>query len=111
MYLGKEVKIKLIGQAKESYLKLKRRTDKESITILNSIDRLKEILRNNPQYGDPIAKRLIPKEYKNIKNLYRAELSNYWRMVYTIEGNEVEIFLFILNIGNHKNYDKLFGYK
>jgi len=113
MYLGKEVRIVLKGKAKESYLELKKRTDKESKSILKSIGRIKEILKDNPQYGDPLAKRLIPKEHRDqgIKNLYRVELSNYWRMIYTIEGNEVEIFLFILNIQNHKEYDKLFGYK
>ena len=28
-----------------------------------------------------------------------------------VEGNKVEIFLFILNIVDHKDYNKLFGYK
>ena len=58
-------------------------------------------------------KKAIPKELKklNIQNLYRVELSNYWRMLYTIEGNTIEIFLFVLKIINHKEYNKLFGYK
>ena len=113
MYLGKEVRIFLKGQAKESYLELKKRSDKESKSILRSIERIKEILKENPQYGDPIAKKLIPKTLLDIKikNLYRVELSNYWRMIYTIEGNKVEICLFILNIVDHKDYNKLFGYK
>ena len=46
-----------------------------------------------------------------IKNIYRLELSNYWRMLYTIEGDRVEIFIFILSIDSHKDYNKLFGYK
>ena len=113
MYFGKEVRILLKEQAKDSYLELKKRTDKESQSILNSIERIKAILKNNPQFGDPIAKRLIPKllRDKGIQNLYRVELSNYWRMIYTIEGNKVEIFLFVLNIVDHKDYNKLFGYK
>jgi len=113
MYLGKEVRIFLKGQAKDGYLELKKRTDKESQSILNSIERIKAILKENPQFGDPIAKKLIPKSLINlgIQNLYRVELSNYWRMLYTIEGNKVEIFLFVLNIVDHKDYNKLFGYK
>lgn len=113
MFSGKEVRILLKGQAKESYLELKKRNDKESKSILNSIDRIKEILKENPQFGDPIRKELIPRFMKKqgIQNLYRVELSNFWRMLYTIEGNRVEIFLFVLNIMNHKNYNKLFGYK
>ena len=113
MYLGKEIRILLKGQAKDSYLELKKRTDKESQTILNSIERIKAILKDNPQFGDPIAKKIIPKSLRvrGIQNLYRVELSNYWRMLYTIEGSKVEIFLFVLNIIDHKDYNKLFGYK
>lgn len=101
------------GQAKDGYLELKKRTDKESQSILNSIERIKAILKDNPQFGDPIAKKLIPKSLKEIgiQNLYRVELSNYWRMLYTIEGSKVEIFLFVLNIIDHKDYNKLSGYK
>ncbi|MBT4805241.1 hypothetical protein HON71_03650 [Candidatus Woesearchaeota archaeon] len=113
MFLGKEVRVLLKGQAKESFLELKKRTDKEAQSLINSIQRVKNILKDNPQFGDPIAKRLIPGKFKamGIKNLYRAELSNYWRMLYTIEGTRVEIFLFVLSIVDHKQYDKLFGYK
>ncbi|MEK6983554.1 MAG: hypothetical protein AABX33_03190 [Nanoarchaeota archaeon] len=113
MIFGKEVRVFMKGQAKDSYLSLKNRTDKEAKTLLNSINRVIEILKNNPQYGDPIPKRLIPNSLikEGIQNLYRVELSNFWRMLYTIEGNKVEILVFILNIMNHKEYNKLFGYK
>lgn len=113
MYLGKEVRILLKGQAKKAYLTLKKRSDKDSLIILKSFDRIKEILKDNPQYGRPVAKRLIPGSLKKmgVKNLYRAELSNYWRTLYTIEGDKVEIYLFVLNIVDHKDYNKLFGYK
>ena len=69
MYFGKEVRIFLKGEAKESYIKLKNRNDKESLSILNSIERIKEILKKNPQYGDPIPKRLIPDEFKTYTEL------------------------------------------
>ncbi len=113
MYYGKEVRVFLKDGAKESYLELKKRKDKEAESILNSVERIISILKDNPQYGQPISKRLIPKTFvkMGIKNLYRIELSNYWRMLYTIEGNDVEILLFVLNIMDHKGYDKLFGYK
>ncbi|MBI3051708.1 hypothetical protein HYY74_04600 [Candidatus Woesearchaeota archaeon] len=113
MYYGKEVRIFLKEQAKESYIELKKRADKEAESILNSIERIKGILKENPQYGQPISKKLIPKTFLKIgiQNLYRVELSNYWRMLYTIEGNNVEILLFVLTITDHKGYNKLFGYK
>ena len=113
MFAGKEIRILLKGQAKESYLELKKRSDKESQSLLNSIFRIINILKDNPQFGDPIEKKKIPNSYKKqeIKNLYRCELSNYWRLIYTLEGTKVEIFAFVLNIMGHKKYNKLFGYK
>ncbi|MEX2017331.1 MAG: hypothetical protein WD876_02560 [Candidatus Pacearchaeota archaeon] len=113
MFLGKEIRIILKGQARDCFLELKKRNDKESQILLKSIERIKGILINNPQYGDPIRKELIPQSLKNqgIGNLYRIELSNFWRMLYTIEGTRVEIFLFVLNIIDHPTYNKVFGYK
>tara|TARA_Y100000310_G_scaffold104351_1_gene102701 strand:+ start:13402 stop:13743 length:342 start_codon:yes stop_codon:yes gene_type:complete len=113
LFFGKEVRVLLKGQAKESYLHLKKKTDKDARTLLNSFSRIKEILKDNPQYGDPIPKQLIPKSLQKIgvKNLYRVELSNYWRMLYTLEGSRIEVFVFVLNIVDHKNYNRLFGYK
>ena len=111
--LGREIRILLKDQAKEAYLELKKREDKESRTLLNSIERIFNILKQNPQFGNPIKKELIPKEIVRlgIKNLYRIELSNYWRMLYTIEGTKIEILVFVLKIVDHKEYNKLFGYK
>jgi len=113
MFKNKKVRIFLKGQAKETYLKLKSKNNKGSEIILNSFNRIKEILKQNPQYGQPINKKLIPKKILNlgITNLYRVELANFWRMLYTIEGNKIEILLFIINIVDHKEYNKLLNYK
>ena len=75
-----------------------------------------ELVKNNLSYGDPIPKKLIPKEYKEkygVTNLFRVELPNFWRMLYTVtEGeNEIEIIAFVLDIINHKKYSKKFGYR
>lgn len=113
MFFGKEVRVLLKGQAKDCFIELKKRNDKESQSLLRSIERVRDILIDNPQYGDPLRKELIPESLKKqgITNLYRVELSNFWRMLYTIEGTRVEIFLFVLNIIDHPTYNKIFGYK
>ncbi len=82
--------------------------------MLRSIKQKIDFVKANPFYGDSIAKGIIPKEYSlryNAKNLWRVELTNYWRMIYTIKGDQVEIICFILDIIEHKKYDKKFGYK
>ena len=113
MLRGREVRVILKGQAIDSYLDLKKRDAKEARAILSSFERIKEILKQNPQFGDPIAKKLIPRAYVNdgITNLYRVELSNFWRMIYTLTGNEIEVIAFVLNIFDHQSYDQLFGYR
>lgn len=59
MYYGKEVRIFLKGQAKESYLELKNRTDKEARSILKSIERIKETLKNKGTERKPGQKKKI----------------------------------------------------
>ncbi len=109
--VDKEVRVRLLGEAIENYSQLKKRSDKQARILLKSIDKVKERLRTNPQFGDPIRKNLIPREYLQYENLYRVEISNFWRLLYTIKGNEVEIIAFILAIIDHKEYNKKFRYK
>ena len=80
-------------------------------TLLRSIERTRDLLRANPFYGNQISKKLIPKELiKNyeIDNLWRVELPNRWRLLYSIVGDEVKIVCFILGYMDHKKYNKLF---
>ncbi len=83
--------------------------------ILKSIDQKIELIKANPHYGDGVPKNLIPKKYilqYGVTNLFRVELPNFWRMLYTLTaGGEIEIIAFILDIIDHKAYDKKFGYK
>jgi len=44
-------------------------------------------------------------------NVWRIELADRWRLVYTIAGDKLEIINFVMDIFNHKDYDKVFGYK
>lgn len=117
--INKPVRVIMIDNAKEAFIKLNEiagkqikagRTNSQEIQLLKSIKNKIELVKQNPFYGDNIKKELIPKKY-NVPNLWRVELSNYWRMLYTIRGDEIEIICFILEIVNHKEYDKIFGYK
>jgi len=42
-----------------------------------------------------------------------VELPNFWRMLYTLTAGSsgVEIVVLVLDIIDHKKYDKKFGYK
>lgn len=123
MFKGKDVIVKLSEEANEVYSELNKLAGEEKIkgiessfhqTLLRSINRVKELLKENPFAGEQIQKKQIPKKYisdYDIDNAWRIELANRWRLIYTITGNQVEIITFVMDIFNHKDYDKVFGYK
>ena len=114
----KKVRVVLSPDAEEVYIHLNKEapTSKTERMILNAINKKVELIKINIHYGDPIAKDLIPQEYKekyDIKNLFRVELPNYWRMLYTLTDDEtkIEIIAFVLDLIDHSTYNKKFGYK
>lgn len=113
----KEVRVVLSPEAQEVYKQLNQEaeTSKQARMILKSVNNKIELIKANVHYGDPIAKNLIPEEYKQkygTKNLFRVELPTFWRMLYTLTDNEeVEIIAFVLDIIDHPTYDKKFGYR
>src|SRR3989338_5097704 len=123
MFKGKPTKVVIIGEAKEEFDKLnsivgeeiaKGITSSDHQTLLNSIKQKIELLKANPEYGIHIQKDRIPKGYikaYDINNLWKVNLSGAWRMIYTIRGSEVEIVSMVLDIMNHRDYEKKFEYK
>ena len=121
--MNKPTRVILLDEADEEYKRLNEiagqqikegEENTEEIQLLKSIKQKSEFLKANPFYGDNIPKKLIPQEYiikYNAKNLWRVELINYWRMMYTIKGDQVEIVCFVLDIIDHEKYNKKFGYK
>ena len=84
--------------------------DKE---LYEFIDRAIDDLKENPICGTKIPKKLWPKEYKKkykITNLWKYDLPNAWRLIYTIETDEVMIINIILEWFDHKEYNRRFKY-
>jgi len=114
----KKVRVILSTEAEKAYKDLEKHSTSSATEkgIFNSIKTNVELIKVNHHSGDPISKKLIPERYRNefrIKNLFRVELSNHWRMLYTLTNGDsiVEIIAFVLDIVDHKTYDKTFGYK
>lgn len=115
--MKKEIKVILSQEAREvyQYLNLEAPNSKMERSILKAIHQKISLIKLNPNYGDPISKDKIPKEYKEkyqVTNLFRLELPNFWRMLYTLSEGEskIEIIAFVIDIMNHPDYDKKFGY-
>jgi Txe/YoeB family toxin of Txe-Axe toxin-antitoxin module len=96
----------IVGKQKEEG-----KENTSEMQLLRSIDQKRDLIKANPFYGDNIEKKKIPKMHYDVQNLWRVELTGYWRMLYTIKGDEVQIICFVLDILTHNDYDKKFGYK
>jgi len=79
-------------------------------------EHIKNALRNiqeDPTGGIKIKLELIPKEWKQkygINNLYKYNLPNAWRLIYSLAGNKVEIIAIVLGCFSHKEYERKFNY-
>ena len=78
------------------------------------LDRARNDLQKNAFCGIQIPKRLIPKEYHQkygtLTNLWKYNLPNAWRLIYTIKRDEVIVLSVVLEWMTHKEYEKRFGY-
>ena len=120
--IKKKITIKLVGDAEKAFNDLNKIvgeqrsqgiTSSKDITLLNAINRLFDIITSNPFYGENAKKDLIPKEYRkkyDADNLFIADLPDYWRMIYTLESDEIEIIAFVLDIIDHDEYNKKFKF-
>ena len=82
--------------------------------LLKAIERETENLKINPHKGIQIPKDRIPQEYivkYGVTNLWKINLPDYWRLIYTIVGNEFEIISVLLKFIDHKEYNRIFGYR
>ena len=121
--IKKKITIKLVGDAEQSFKDLNKIvgeqrsqgiTSSKDITLLAAINRLFDVIANNPFYGENAKKDLIPKEYRQkygADNIFIADLPDYWRMIYTLESDEIEIIAFVLDIIDHDEYNKKFGFR
>jgi len=123
MFQGKEISVRLSEEADNIYQELNRIVGEEKLKgidssfhqiLLRSINRVSSLLKQNPFAGDQVKKRQIPSKYIqkfDAENVWRIELADRWRLVYTITGNQIEIIAFVMDIFDHRDYDRVFGYK
>jgi len=92
----------------------KSKTREEFLDLHRFIQRAFEDIRKKPDCGVALNKKLIPRRYitkYGINNLYKYDLPNAWRMLYSLGKECIEIIAAILEWCPHKEYEKLFHYK
>ena len=109
----KEISVSFISKKlKDEFVSLKdnKFEDKQ---LYDFISRAIDDLKKNPMCGVKIPKKLWPKKYiqeYEVTNLWKYDLPNAWRLVYTIDTDEVRIVNIILEWFDHKSYEKRFKY-
>jgi len=81
--------------------------------LYRNIDKTIKEIKNNPMVGIKLPKNVWPKEYVKqykITNLWKIDLPDGWRLIYTIQANDVMILSIILEWFSHKEYEKRFNY-
>jgi hypothetical protein len=72
-----------------------------------------DVLKGNMFAGERIERRKFPKYYVQkygVNNLYKFNLNSRTRLVYTLVADESGVAVVVLEIMDHKRYEKRFGY-
>ena len=70
-------------------------------------------LVDDPFCGIQIPKKVIPRVYirkYGIDNLWKYNLPNAWRLIYSVARDEVIVIAIILEWMDHKTYERKFEY-
>src|SRR5690606_4964426 len=118
----KQVEVIFDESSYREYLLLQEKVKKDIVSkqtpsykqLLKSVDAAISNLKNNPFCGDLIPQKYLTKKLVSLygtNKIFRIELVGYWRLLYTIIGEETKIIAFILEYVDHDKYNKLFNYR
>lgn len=109
----KELSVAFISQRLKDEFDSLRDSKFEDKQLHKFIEKGIDDLKENPECGMKVSKRLWPKEYiqkYKVTNLHKYDLPNAWRLIYTIETDEIRIISIILEWLTHKEYERIFNY-
>ena len=111
--MDKEISVAFISiKLKQDFEKLKQGKSEDK-KLFRFIDRALDDLKKYPACGTKIPRNLWHKAYIQsypINTLWKYDLPNDWRLIYTIKTEEVMIISIILEWFNHKEYENRFKY-
>lgn len=70
-------------------------------------------IEKNPSCGIKLPEKIWPSGFAGkfaINNLWKYDLPDGWRLIYTIKANDVAILSIILEWFSHKGYERRFNY-
>lgn len=111
--MKKPSKIRFVDENLKKAFKELKNSKTEDRKLYRWLVRAFKDIEENVFCGIQIPKRLIPKDYLkryNIKNLWKYNLPNAWRLLYSIVGDDIIIISIILEWIKHKKYQRRFKY-
>ena len=108
--------VRLSEEFNEEFVALQKKMEKgngEARYLIRIIEKGMAKLMASPEAGKHIQRRLIPREYLaeyGVTNLWKLNLDSYWRLIYTLEGDNVKLYAIVLEVLDHKKYNRKFGY-
>lgn len=98
-------------KVKEAFNRIKDVKEKQ---LYEQIIKAFQNLKEDAFCGTQIPKKLIPREYikrfGNLTNLWKYNLPDAWRLIYTIKNNNIKVLSVILEWMGHKEYERRFHY-
>jgi Txe/YoeB family toxin of Txe-Axe toxin-antitoxin module len=98
-------------KVKRAFIKLNSIKEKQ---FYNQLVKAFNNLKENAFCGIQIPKNLIPKEYLKrfgkINNLWKYNLPDAWRLIYTVKNKKIMVLSVILEWPDHKEYERRFKY-
>ncbi|OQA52812.1 MAG: hypothetical protein BWY45_03107 [Euryarchaeota archaeon ADurb.Bin294] len=89
---------------------LKEGTHEEKF-LYNLISKKIDELSQDAIAGKQIKKACIPKHYRLFDNLWKIDLNDRWRLIYTILTDDQGRISLIIDWLDHKEYEKLLNYR
>lgn len=86
-------------------------SDPSSASIARRIRALKPILLSDCLHGEVVKKDHIPvalREKYGLENLFVEDLPSFWRLLYTIVRDRGERYIVVVDIVDHRKYDRWF---
>jgi len=111
--MSKEILVAFVNKKLKSEFESLKGGKFEDKELFDFIDKAMDDLKKDSTCGIKISRKLWPKLYiqkYGVTNLWKYDLPNAWRLIYTIESDEVKIINIILEWFNHKDYKKRFKY-
>lgn len=106
--------IVLSSAAAQTLTDLETSSDPTAASVARRIHALKPILLSDCLHGEVVKKGRIPKLLRDrhgIENLFVENLPSFWRLLYTLVRDRGERYIVVVEITDHKSYDRWFSSK